>query len=88
MGKTVMQLAIRNNIRGIVGECGGNAMCATCHVYVEEPDSTLLPPVGPEEDELLDCTASPRQLNSRLSCQLRVDGTADVLTVSIPDNQV
>ena len=36
-GETLMELAKRNNIDGILGDCGGACACATCHVYVEEP---------------------------------------------------
>lgn len=83
-GKSVMRAAMENNIEGIVAECGGNAMCATCHVYVEAVDATLLPPVGEEEDDMLDCTAAERLASSRLSCQL---AATDGLTIRIPEEQ-
>lgn len=35
VGDSAMQLAVTHGVAEIVGECGGNAMCATCHVYVD-----------------------------------------------------
>mgnify|MGYP003693776785 CR=1 FL=1 len=35
-GDSAMQAATGHGINEIVAECGGNAMCATCHVYVDE----------------------------------------------------
>ncbi|MET0715572.1 MAG: 2Fe-2S iron-sulfur cluster-binding protein [Mycetocola sp.] len=87
IGDHVMQLATRNGIPGIVGECGGVLSCATCHVFVEEDQLELLPPVGEMEDELLDGTAVDREPNSRLSCQIVVDGNIDRLCVRTPEAQ-
>ncbi|MFJ6359166.1 2Fe-2S iron-sulfur cluster-binding protein [Pseudarthrobacter oxydans] len=87
-GTSVMHVALFNDVTGIVAECGGNAMCATCHVYVEEKDLDQLPEMAPDEDEMLNCTASPRESNSRLSCQIQVPAGAAGITVQVPEHQV
>jgi len=87
-GRSVMQGAVTNGIEGIVAECGGNAMCATCHVYVEEDQIALLPPMSEEEDALLDGTASERKPTSRLSCQIPVTQELEGLVVQLPESQV
>ncbi|RKT54656.1 2Fe-2S iron-sulfur cluster-binding protein [Saccharothrix australiensis] len=87
-GTSVMQGAIRHDVAGIVAECGGNTMCATCHVYVDEADADRLGPVSPDEDEMLEATASPRTAASRLSCCVVVDDDLDGLTVHLPEEQL
>ncbi|BBY61906.1 2Fe-2S iron-sulfur cluster-binding protein [Mycolicibacterium helvum] len=87
-GTRVMQAAIAAGIEEIVGECGGQAMCATCHVYVDEPWAGKLPPLSAEEDAMLTETVSPRTDASRLSCQLIVNEDVDGLVVRLPTAQV
>lgn len=87
-GATVMLTAVANGIAGIVAECGGAAMCATCHVYLDEASQSLVPPVSEVENEMLESAASGRRENSRLSCQLVVDAGMDELVVHIPSHQV
>lgn len=87
-GTSVMQAAVGSGIEGIDAECGGNAMCATCHVYVDEDQLTLLAPVSDEEDALLEGTAAERRPNSRLSCQITVRPELDGLVVQLPERQV
>lgn len=86
-GKSVMQLAVGAGLHGIVGECGGSAMCATCHVYVEEPWAARLPAPLQPELEMLECTAAERRPNSRLSCQIKLAPDVDGLTVRLPERQ-
>lgn len=85
VGTSVMQAAVSAGVPGIIAECGGSAMCATCHVYAE---GDSLPPVSENEAEMLDCTASPRKPDSRLSCQLVMTEAMDKLRVRIPPAQV
>ena len=88
-GSNVMRAAVENGVAGVVGECGGQAMCATCHVYVRDGYLGALDPVGPDEDEMLDCTAAPRDdRRSRLGCQVVLgDGLGEV-EVDVPGTQV
>jgi 2Fe-2S ferredoxin len=85
---TIMHAAVAAGIGGIVGECGGSAMCATCHVYVPADQSDLLPPVSAVEDAMLDSTASERRKESRLSCQLHVTEAFDGLVIHLPEKQI
>jgi len=87
-GQNLMMAAIAHNLPGIIGECGGHAMCATCHVYVDPDQLDSLPDVQDEEDEMLEDVASERRPNSRLSCQLVVADGFDGLRVELPEAQV
>lgn len=88
VGSTVMATAVAHGVPGIVAECGGSAMCATCHVYVDEDSLALLPPLSEVEDAMLASAASERRDNSRLGCQLVLDAGIDALVVNIPERQV
>ena len=47
--------------------CSGNAMCATCHVYVDNGWLDQLRAMTGDEDALLDGAAAERRAESRLS---------------------
>ena len=86
-GQSLMQVANSFGIKGIVAECGGSAMCATCHVYVDPPWISKIPAANSNELEMLECTASERKPESRLSCQIRITDQLDGLVLHIPDSQ-
>jgi len=81
-GITVLQAALNHKVEGILGECGGNAMCATCHVYVDPPWIAATGSPDDIEDALLDMVDS-RQSNSRLSCQIKLGPELDGLKVTV-----
>lgn len=84
-GTSVMRAALMNSVQGIIGECGGQVMCATCHVYVRNGDE--LPIMTEDEDEMLDCTSEDRRGNSRLACKLVAGRDFDDLEVDLPTSQ-
>jgi ferredoxin, 2Fe-2S len=69
---TLMQAAYIANVRGIIAECGGSAMCATCHCYVLETPAGDLPKPLNDEADTIEFNAHEPQENSRLTCQIRV----------------
>ncbi|MGW1420858.1 2Fe-2S iron-sulfur cluster-binding protein [Bradyrhizobium manausense] len=83
-----MEAAVGNAVPGILAECGGNAMCATCHVYVDEGWSGCLEEIEELEDELLTGVSADRRATSRLSCQIRMTAALDGLILRVPDKQV
>jgi 2Fe-2S ferredoxin len=86
-GQSVMQAAVANGIPGILGECGGNLSCATCHVWVRsEFVAAVGGPVG-IEDDLLDLAVDERRPGSRLGCQVVVTDDLDGLTVDVPPEE-
>ncbi len=87
VGDSVMATAVKNGVPGIVGECGGNASCATCHVWVREEFLPLVGTPGETEEDLLDLGVSDRRDTSRLSCQIAVIDALDGLTVDVPPDQ-
>lgn len=86
VGQSLMEGAIANRIHGILAECGGACMCATCHVYIEGGPIGAIPAMSDEEDVMLDEAIGERRGNSRLGCQIRVTEALDGLVVRIADN--
>lgn len=88
-GDSLMHAAVTHGVDGIVGECGGQLMCSTCHVYVREEFVDKLPAISEEEEEMLECTAAPRDaVRSRLCCQIKGGSGFDRLEVDVPATQV
>ncbi|MEV0686895.1 2Fe-2S iron-sulfur cluster-binding protein [Nocardia sp. NPDC050378] len=84
---TVMELAVEHGIPGIVGVCGGQAMCGTCHVKVREEYLPGLPEPYAEELDILDSAVDHRDpLRSRLGCQLPVTPES-TLIVDVVDSE-
>lgn len=86
-GISVMQAALNNRVEGILAECGGNCMCATCHVYVGPDFLDRIPPATNNEKSMLSIAAEGPQPNSRLSCQIKMTDELDKLVVRIPAKQ-
>lgn len=87
-GTSLMRAAISNGIGGIVGECGGSQLCATCHVYVAEQWLGKLARMQAPEDAMLEAAACERKANSRLSCQIVMSPELDGIVVNLPERQV
>jgi ferredoxin, 2Fe-2S len=87
VGMTVMAAALKNGIEGIVAECGGVCMCSTCHVFVDEPFLSKMPPAQDTEEAVLEIAAIERRPNSRLSCQIKMTDELNGLIVRIPEKQ-
>jgi len=64
----------------IEGTCGGMALCASCHVYVNSEN--LLPTISDSEQAMLDDNWDSKQ-NSRLACQIPMSKDVDLLNIEI-----
>ena len=84
--KTLMDIAIENDIPGIDADCGGACSCATCHVYISKEWVSVVGKPKIDEDSLLNLNPD-RQDNSRLSCQIDISNKLDGLTVHLPEFQ-
>jgi len=87
VGMSVMQGALNGRIEGILAECGGNCLCATCHIYVDAAFLDRIPPAKPNEKAMLSIAAEGPLPNSRLSCQIKMTNELDGLIVRIPAKQ-
>ena len=74
-------------VKGIIAECGGSAMCATCHCYVDEAWAEKTGGQKDGEGDLLDCAASEVKPTSRLSCQIKITADLEGLVVRTPPRQ-
>lgn len=86
-GQSLMQVAVDQQVHGILGECGGAMACGSCHVYLDgrwheisgEPDALEL--------GLLE-SSSNCQRNSRLGCQVVLTEQMDGMDIHLPASQL
>jgi len=64
----------------VEGTCGGMALCASCHCYVNSDHD--LTEASEDEEDMLD-QAFYVEDNSRLSCQLKINDSMDGLEVEL-----
>lgn len=64
----------------VEGTCGGMALCASCHVYVESEHE--LKEQSADEEDMLDQAFFVKP-NSRLGCQIRLKDELDGLVVRL-----
>lgn len=81
-GFSVMEVIRDNGFDELLALCGGCCSCATCHVHVDGEWADKLPPLGSDEDDLLD-SSDHRVATSRLSCQIEFGEALDGLRVRI-----
>jgi ferredoxin, 2Fe-2S len=86
LGITLMEVARQHGVQGVVAQCGGACMCATCHVYIDPAWAERLEPREEMEEGMLESAWEPRD-NSRLSCQIHITADLDGLHVTVPQRQ-
>ena len=65
----------------VEGTCGGMAMCASCHMYVESDHD--LPEKSEDEEDMLDEAFFVDDEKSRLGCQIKITEELDGLKVKL-----
>lgn len=86
VGDTLMEVALKGGVSGIVGECGGACTCATCLVHVDPAWIAATGSRNEEEEAQLDFAFDVRE-NSRLACQIKVTDALEGLVVHTPSYQ-
>ena len=86
-GRSLMRVALQAGVSGIIADCGGCVTCGTCHVHLPADVFASLPPLSEDEDAMLDMLIE-RDVNSRLSCQVRVSDALDGAVVIVASNSL
>ena len=85
-GTSLMEAALRSDVRGIEAKCRGSCACVTCHVHIDPKWLPVIGPAGPMEESMLDF-AEGVDSGSRLACQVLVNAACDGIRVAIPRTQ-
>ena len=82
MGMSLMEIIQSYEIAppGTIGICGGIAMCASCHCYINSKQKKQN--ISPDEEAMLSETLKVNE-NSRLSCQIPITKELEGLEIQI-----
>ncbi len=86
VGHSLMEGAVKNNVPGILADCGGACACGTCKVYVAEPWREKTGTTSDMEDAMLDLVED-RTPGLRLACQIKVREDFDGIVLRMPARQ-
>ncbi len=86
-GANLMQAALDNLVPGILGDCGGAAACATCHVFVDPEWAERAGQASEIEADLLDGLLETKP-TSRLACQIIMSDKLDGIILNLPEQQI
>ncbi len=86
-GNSIMETARDNMVPGIIGDCGGNCSCATCHGYVDADWISKVPAKSENEEIMLDGVMN-QESNSRLTCQIKLNPALNGIVIRLPISQV
>ncbi|WP_084197357.1 2Fe-2S iron-sulfur cluster-binding protein [Solimonas soli] len=81
-GDSLMEIAVRHDVPGIVGECGGSCACGTCEVVVAESWRTAAGSADDMELAMLEANGAIRD-GARLACQIRMSPRLKGIVVSV-----
>jgi len=84
---SAMKAATDAGVEGIVGDCGGNLSCATCHGYIDADWRARLPDPSEMETAMLDCALDVTE-DSRLTCQILASPELDGIVIRIPESSL
>lgn len=70
----------------MVGACGGELACSTCHCIFEKHVYDQLGEMGEEEEDMLDLAIGLTE-TSRLGCQIKASSLLEGVTVRIPQEE-
>ena len=85
--RSLMQAAVQNGLPGIDADCGGQCLCATCHVILDDDWYARLGAPSDDEEEMLAPTPE-RTATSRLSCQIQVTDKLEGIRIQLPEFQM
>ena len=81
MGLNMMELCKASDLP-VEGTCGGMALCASCHMYVESEHLSEMPEKSEDEEDMLDEAFFVKD-HSRLGCQIKLSDRLEGLVVRL-----
>lgn len=85
-GLSLMENAVGQGIAAIEAQCGGNAYCGTCRVYIAPEWRARVGPATEIEFPMFEATGDDTP-GIRLACQVPVTAALDGLVVRTPEAQ-
>ena len=81
-GADTLMEVLRDGGLPVEAICGGQCVCSTCHVYVDDHWSQRLEPRQPDEQVMVEDSGHYRD-SSRLACQVPLSPALDGIRITL-----